>query len=99
MPVDWVAGQREARTGGTDSHRKLPPEPESSTERLQLLAIVRGLESLDEPARVTLVSAGRSISRGVRYGVAQWRENDWQWERYGKLTPVKNGDLWAGNEV
>jgi ribonuclease HI len=69
-------------------------EPESSTERLQLLAIVRGLESLDEPARVTLVSAGRSISRGVRYGVAQWRENDWQWERYGKLTPVKNGDLW-----
>lgn len=69
-------------------------EPESSTERLELLAIVRGLESLDGPARVTLVSAGRSISRGIRYGVAQWRENDWQWERYGKLTPVKNSDLW-----
>jgi len=69
-------------------------EPEGSTERLHLLAIVRGLEALDEPSRVTLVSAGRSISRGIRYGVAQWRENDWQWERYGKLTPVKNGDLW-----
>ncbi|MCI0360397.1 MAG: hypothetical protein L0211_18125 [Planctomycetaceae bacterium] len=69
-------------------------EPEGSAERLELLAIVRGLESLDEPARVTLVSAGRSISRGIRYGVAQWRENDWQWERYGKLTPVKNCDLW-----
>ncbi len=69
-------------------------EPETSTERLQLLAIVRGLESLDEPARVTLVAPGRSISRGIRYGVAQWREDDWQWERYGKLTPVKNGDLW-----
>jgi ribonuclease HI len=69
-------------------------EPETSTERLELLAIVRALESLDEPARVTLVAPGRSISRGIRYGVAQWRENDWQWERYGKLTPVKNGDLW-----
>gem|GEM_PF-6976979 len=69
-------------------------EPESSAERLELLAIVRGLESLDEPARVTLVSAGCSISRGIRYGVAQWRDNDWQWERYGKLSPVKNGDLW-----
>ncbi len=69
-------------------------EPETSSERLQLLAIVRGLESLDEPARVTLVAPGRSISRGIRYGVAQWREDDWQWERYGKLTPVKNGDLW-----
>lgn len=69
-------------------------EPEGSSERLHLLAIVRGLEALDEPSRVTLVTAGRSISRGIRYGVAQWRENDWQWERYGKLTPVKNGDLW-----
>ena len=69
-------------------------EPETSTERLELLAIVRALESLDEPARVTLVAPGRSISRGIRYGVAQWRENEWQWERYGKLTPVKNGDLW-----
>jgi ribonuclease HI len=69
-------------------------EPESSPERLELLAIVRGLEALDQPARVTLVSARRSISRGMRYGLAQWRESDWQWERYGKLTPVKNGDLW-----
>jgi ribonuclease HI len=69
-------------------------EPETSVERLQLLAIVRALESLDEPARVTLLSPSRSISRGIRDGLAQWRENDWQWERYGKLTPVKNGDLW-----
>ncbi len=69
-------------------------EPETSTERLQLLAIVRALESLDEPARVTLVAPGRSITRGIRYGVAQWRDDDWHWERYGKLAPVKNGDLW-----
>ena len=69
-------------------------EPETSAERLELLAIVRGLEALDEPARVTVVAAGRAISRGLRYGVAQWRENDWQWERYGQLVPVKNGDLW-----
>jgi ribonuclease HI len=69
-------------------------EPESSPERLELLAIVRGLEAIDEPARVTLVSARRSISRGLRHGLAQWRESDWQWERYGKLTPVKNSDLW-----
>ena len=69
-------------------------EPETSAERLELLAIVRGLEALDKPSRVTLVSAGRSISRGLRYGLAQWRESDWQWERFGQLTPVKNGDLW-----
>jgi ribonuclease HI len=69
-------------------------EPEGSTERLELLAIVRGLEALDEPARVTLVAAGRSIGRGLKYGLAQWRESDWQWERFGRLAPIKNGDLW-----
>jgi ribonuclease HI len=65
-----------------------------SAERLELLAIVRGLESLDQPSRVTLVTANRGIRSGLKYGLAQWRESDWLWERYGKLTPVKNGDLW-----
>jgi ribonuclease HI len=69
-------------------------EPAGSAERLQLLAIVRGLESLEQPSRVTLLGASRSILRGLRQGLDQWRENDWQWERYGQWTPVKNGDLW-----
>ena len=69
-------------------------EPQSSAERLQLLAIVRGLEAIDEPARVTLVGASRSIRRGLRQGLDLWRENEWQWERYGQWTPVKNSDLW-----
>lgn len=65
-----------------------------SSERLELLAIVRGLESLDQPSRVTLVTANRGIRSGLKYGLAQWRESDWLWERYGKMSPVKNGDLW-----
>jgi len=69
-------------------------ETEISSERLELLAIVRGLEALDQPSRVTLVTRNRNISRGLRYGLEQWRENDWQWERFGQMTPVKNGDLW-----
>jgi len=73
-------------------------EPETSAERLKLLAIVRGLEALEQPSRVTLVSPGPTISRGIRYGLAQWRENGWQWERYGKLLPVKNCDLWQRSE-
>src|SRR6185295_1680931 len=32
--------------------------------------------------------------RGIDCGLSQWRENDWQWERYGRMAPVKNGDLW-----
>jgi ribonuclease HI len=69
-------------------------EPGEAGPRLELLAVVRGLEALDQPSRVTLVTASSYVSRGIRHGLAQWRENDWMWERYGKMTPVKDSDLW-----
>lgn len=69
-------------------------EDGATPERLELLAIVRALESLDQPSRVTLVTASRNVRRGLSYGLPQWRESAWQWERFGQMTPVKNGDLW-----
>lgn len=63
-------------------------------ERLELLAVVRGLEALDGPSRVTLVTKSRYVSRGLRFGMAEWRANDWNWERFGRVVPVKDSDLW-----
>lgn len=69
-------------------------EPGTPGDRLELLAIVRGLEALDQPSRVTLFTASRYVARGLRFGLESWRESDWQWERYGQMQPVKNADLW-----
>jgi ribonuclease HI len=69
-------------------------EPAASAERLELLAVVRGLEALSQPSRVTLMAGSRYLRRGLESGLAYWKENDWQWERYGRMTPIKNGDLW-----
>jgi ribonuclease HI len=69
-------------------------EPEVDEHRLELLAVVRGLEALNEPSRVTLVTRSRYVTRGFRYRLEQWRENDWCWERFGEMTPVRNSDLW-----
>ena len=69
-------------------------EPSDCGERLELLAVVRGLEALDGPARVTLVTKSRYVSRGIRMGLTEWRANDWQWERFGRIVPVKDCDLW-----
>lgn len=63
-------------------------------ERLELLAVVRGLEALSGPARVTLITKSRYVSRGLRSGMTEWRANDWQWERFGRVVPVKDHDLW-----
>lgn len=69
-------------------------EAESSLDRMELLAVVRGLEALDQPSRVTLVTPSRYVARGLRFGMDAWRESNWHWEDYGVMSPVKNHDLW-----
>jgi ribonuclease HI len=69
-------------------------EPEIHGERLELLAVIRGLEALDQPSRVTLMTSSRYVNRGLTYGLEEWRSNDWTWESFGEMVPVKNQDLW-----
>lgn len=69
-------------------------EPEAHGERLELLAVVRGLEALEQPSHVTLWTSSRYVRRGLAYGIEEWRRNDWTWESFGEMVPVKNGDLW-----
>ncbi len=69
-------------------------EPDIQGERLELLAVVRGLEALDRPARVTLATPSRYVRRGLAYGLEEWRANDWSWEWFGRMVPIKNRDLW-----
>jgi ribonuclease HI len=71
-------------------------DSESTTRRsrLELLAVVRGLEALDRPSRVTLLTRSRYVSHGIRRQLAQWREHHWQWERFGEMAPIRDYDLW-----
>ncbi len=69
-------------------------EPATRGERLALLAVVRGLEALDQPSRVTLVTSSAYVREGIRHGVSEWRRNGWCWEFFGQMVPVKNRDLW-----
>lgn len=69
-------------------------EEAASTERLELLAVVRGLEAIEGAAHVTLVTKSRSVARGLKFGISQWRENNWRWERFGKIVSVRDCDLW-----
>ena len=69
-------------------------EPDVQGERLELLAVIRGLEALDQPARVTLATPSRYVRRGLAYGLDEWRNNGWSWECFGRMVPIKNQDLW-----
>jgi ribonuclease HI len=69
-------------------------EPAIGGERLELLAVVRGLEALEQPSRVTLVTPSKYVTRGLTSGLPDWRDNDWNWEHHGQMVPIKNRDLW-----
>jgi ribonuclease HI len=66
-------------------------EPDTTNNRMELTAVIRGLEALtrNHPVRVT------TDSQYVRQGITQWIQ---RWRRNGWLTagrqPVKNRDLW-----
>ncbi|MGE0608466.1 MAG: RNase H family protein [Pirellulales bacterium] len=65
-----------------------------SPQRLELLAVVRGLEALEQPSKVTILTPSQYVSRGLAYGLEEWRNNGWTWEHFGQMVLVKNHDLW-----
>lgn len=69
-------------------------EPGVSGDRLELLILVRALEALDQPSLVTMEAPSSAIRRGIRFGVPEWRNSNWQWERFGEMVPVNDADLW-----
>ena len=80
--------------GGSERVEVVEDEPGVIGERLQLLAVVRGLEALEQPSSVTLVTSSDYVGRGIRTHLLTWQENGFQWERYGIMVDIKNRDLW-----
>ncbi len=66
-------------------------EPETTNNRMELMAAIRALEALNQECEVDLFTD----STYVRDGITRWMQN---WKRRGWKTanrkPVKNQDLW-----
>jgi ribonuclease HI len=80
--------------GGDERLSATDSEPNVSASRLELLAVVRGLEALEGPSRVTLLTRSRYVSRGLRRDLKRWREAGWQWDCFGERVPIRDCDLW-----
>ena len=67
-------------------------QPDTTNNRMELLAAIRGLEELKEPCTVALYTDSRYIVDAVEKGwVYRWRQNGWM---KNKKEPAKNPDLW-----
>ena len=63
-------------------------------ERLQLLAVVRGVEALEQPSKLTLITSSPYVGKRIRKGFDSWIQKQWRWESFGLLKPIKDADLW-----
>ena len=64
----------------------------TTNNRMELLAVIVGLESLKRPCQVQLFSDSRYVINGIEKGWAErWRRNGWKLD---KKRPAKNPDLW-----
>ncbi|MCW5757673.1 MAG: ribonuclease HI [Phycisphaeraceae bacterium] len=66
-------------------------ERATTNNRMELLAVIRGLEALSKPTRVELYSDSQYVLNGLKEWMASWKQRGW---KTASKQPVKNQDLW-----
>ncbi|MCD8117768.1 MAG: ribonuclease HI [Oscillospiraceae bacterium] len=85
-PGGWAAilqykGMEKELSGG---------ERNTTNNRMELTAVIRGLEALKEPCAVTVYTDSQYISRAIGEGwLAKWKKNG-----FTKKGGLKNDELW-----
>ena len=75
-----------------DSERELKGgESETTNNRMELMAAIKALESLDRPMKVDLYTDSTYVQKGITEWIHSWKRRGW---KTASRTPVKNEDLW-----
>lgn len=87
-PGGWgcilVYGKTERHLSGYDEH--------TTNNRMEMMAIVKGLEGLQRPCHLTIVTDSQYVKNAFTEGwLEKWQRNNW---KTANRDPVKNKDLW-----
>ncbi|CAI8157184.1 ribonuclease HI [Pseudidiomarina mangrovi] len=63
----------------------------TTNNRMELLAVIVGLEALKRPCSVVVTSDSEYMRQGITSWIKGWQRNGW---RTAAKKPVKNADLW-----
>jgi ribonuclease HI len=66
-------------------------EPETTNNRMELMAAIMGLESLKRCSKVKLTTDSTYVKNGINQWIHNWKKNGW---KTSARKPVKNVDLW-----
>jgi len=87
-PGGWGAllqyGRRERELFGGESR--------TTNNRMELIAVIRALESLKRSATVEIYTDSQYVKNGIETWINAWKRNGW---KTSGRKPVKNADLWV----
>ncbi|MDJ0278599.1 ribonuclease HI [Sphingomonas sp. 2R-10] len=66
-------------------------EPDTTNNRMELMAAIEGLNALKRPCRVILSTDSRYVMDGLTKWIKGWQKNGW---KTAARQPVKNAELW-----
>jgi|TARA_B110000483_G_scaffold147265_1_gene175692 ribonuclease HI len=66
-------------------------EPESTNNRMELTAAIRGLAALSSPCEIELYTDSKYVLQGITEWMPDWKKRNW---KTAAKKPVKNVDLW-----
>jgi ribonuclease HI len=74
-------------------HRKelFGGEPDTTNNRMELMAAISALEALKKPCEITLHIDSQYVRQGITQWIHAWKKNGW---KTADKKPVKNAELW-----
>ena len=63
----------------------------TTNNRMEMLAVIKGLQALKEPCLVELTTDSSYVKDGITKWIFNWKKNGW---KTAAKKPVKNADLW-----
>ncbi len=80
-----ATGQEKEASGG---------EPETTNNRMELMAVIEGLSALKLSCHVDLFTDSVYVGKGISEWLPRWKANDWRRKEGKRLVPIKNVELW-----
>ncbi len=66
-------------------------EAATTNNRMELQAVISGLEALTRPSHVRVTTDSQYVKNGITQWIHNWKRNGW---KTAARKPVKNADLW-----
>ena len=66
----------------------------TTNNRMELQAVIAGLEALKRRSSVEIVTDSEYVARGSREWLPGWKRNGWRRREGKKLKPLKNEEQW-----